>query len=277
MRGVIKLSRYKRRIGMISISRLLKRLPNGVTLVSLSLGFLSILVSCNIVNVSPLTDKGFIFSGNLIILCALIDKLDGYLARKLKASSELGAQLDSLADLVAFGVAPSVLLMVSYKELNAIIFGENQILISLTAIFYVICSSCRLARFNTVGIRSHSSWFSGLPTTVAGVLNSSVILVFQSYGLYDSDSVLSLIPVLSLLLTSILMVSTFYIPKIILRSNVVLNRIQFAWISAIYILGLAMVYEELVLALIVLYVAIGFVLGAIYKGKIDREIMQNVG
>jgi len=125
-------------------------LPNFITSMSLFCGFYSIMFSL----------KGeFYWASVLILVAGFIDGLDGRVARMTGTTSEFGKQYDSLSDVIAFGVAPA--LMVYLWQLNA--FGRLGF---IAAFLYVACGALRLARFNidTSGSLTH---FTGLPIPVA--------------------------------------------------------------------------------------------------------------
>jgi CDP-diacylglycerol--serine O-phosphatidyltransferase len=90
-----------------------------------------------------------------------MDGLDGRVARMLGISSEMGKELDSLCDLVSFGVAPALLL---YAQ---VLYAFPYALGLIAAIFYIMCGAFRLARFNVLNI---SGYFVGIPITLAGAL-----------------------------------------------------------------------------------------------------------
>ncbi len=135
-------------------------LPNILSFSNLISGFLAII---------------FAIEGNygltlyLVLLSALFDLLDGRVARKIGSDSSFGKQMDSLADLTSFGVAPGVIFYLAiwgehslYSNSVLYDFKVFGILISL---FFTCCSAFRLARFNII---KRKSAFSGLPTTIAG-------------------------------------------------------------------------------------------------------------
>ena len=107
-----------------------------------------------------------------IILSVILDGLDGQVARKNPVPSELGKQLDSLVDVVAFGVAPSILGYVFiYKHFK---FGAAVALFA-----YLICSVWRLAKYNLTPKSEMLNHFIGLPTTASGALLASFILIYR--------------------------------------------------------------------------------------------------
>jgi CDP-diacylglycerol--serine O-phosphatidyltransferase len=95
-----------------------------------------------------------------IFMAALLDRFDGLVARKLNIESELGKQLDSLCDVISFGVAPALLIYTSVLQ-------EFSAPGAFFAIIYIACGAFRLARFN---ITESTGYFQGLPITAAGCL-----------------------------------------------------------------------------------------------------------
>ncbi len=174
--------------------------PNLFTLVNLSFGFLSILVTLNAASGGgrELLD----IAGMLIIFAVFFDGADGLAARLLKASSDLGAQLDSLADLTTFGIAPAVLTYVFLFHDFTIDTGiwypvPAGMLLSAT---FPAFAAYRLARFNVI----HSSeYFSGLPSPVAGLIIALLPVVFA-----DPDELILNVMRIVFLVIGILMVST---------------------------------------------------------------------
>lgn len=158
----------------------------------------NVLTVCNVILGSSAIvytlNENYTAAGILILVAVVIDGLDGKVARKFHSASEFGKQLDSLCDLVSFGVAPAVLLYaLSLADFN---------LIGLTVtILFIVCGALRLARFN---ISSTSSFFLGVPITMAGG-----ILAIVSMLPVNQVPVLVIVFILSLL-----MISTVRIPKI---------------------------------------------------------------
>ena len=141
-----------------------KQIPNILSLVNLTCGLLSVLVVFQ--HALP---NNIRIGAILILTGALIDGLDGKIARYLNAESELGQQLDSLADLVTFGVAPSCLLIASG-------ILHHGFVAYATVIIYVLCGAYRLARYN---IANCSNCFQGCPITCAGA--SIALLIFLAH------------------------------------------------------------------------------------------------
>ena len=145
--------------------------PNLFTLGNLSLGFFAILL-CGRAGGTPDALK---LAGGFIMLAVLCDGLDGFAARLLNASSDLGAQLDSLADLTAFGIAPGVLMYsLALEGYRFSVEGTSIPAGMFVGAVFPICAAYRLARFN-VGHSTGS--FRGLPSPVAGLIVALMPLV----------------------------------------------------------------------------------------------------
>ena len=108
-------------------------------------------------------------AGVAILFAALMDGLDGKVARLTNTSSEFGVQYDSLADLVAFGVAPGFLIF----QWQIVAFGRVGLVITF---LYVTCGALRLARFNIAGSGGSKKFFTGLPIPAAGCAIATLVL-----------------------------------------------------------------------------------------------------
>ncbi len=144
-----------------------------------------------------------------MILAALIfDMLDGTVARITKSVSEFGKELDSLCDLVAFGVAPAVLVYMCFLPQGVEADSAVRRMHSMLAILFVICGALRLARFN-VYQSGRRDIFTGLPIPVAGGTIASFVLFARYFAWQDTLWILG--PIMIGL--SFLMVSTVRYPK----------------------------------------------------------------
>jgi CDP-diacylglycerol--serine O-phosphatidyltransferase len=116
-------------------------------------------------------------SGLLIFMAMIFDAFDGYMARLSKKSSDFGAQLDSLCDLVSFGVAPGFLLV---KMCPSFTYQHRDVVWAIAAMF-AVCAALRLARFNleSNGDEDHLS-FSGLPSPAAAAAVASFAILFYT-------------------------------------------------------------------------------------------------
>lgn len=174
--------------------------PNLLTLTNLSLGMIAILfVTSPEIN----SDKLFIASF-LVALAALTDRMDGKLARKLNAVSDLGKELDSLSDLVSFGIAP----MVIAWRLGLHTLGWIGMIV---CIIYPLAGAFRLARFNSV---IFNDVYIGMPITIAGAM-MALINIFNCYLLIRGriSPINGIVTSLLVLVLSYLMIARFEIRK----------------------------------------------------------------
>ena len=140
--------------------------PNAFTSLNFMLGVFAICWATGSFDsiTSPGTDT-IRMSAYFILLCVLFDKLDGFAARLVNASSEFGAQFDSLADLIAFGVAPAFCILYAYKGLAPEWFQSHFALLIVVFSIYVLCAAMRLAKYNAMDSDTYHHHFSGVPST----------------------------------------------------------------------------------------------------------------
>ncbi|MHB8118543.1 MAG: CDP-diacylglycerol--serine O-phosphatidyltransferase [Methanothrix sp.] len=217
------------------------RLPDLFTLLNVVFGFLALLAAGRAWGgIYP--QYAVVF----ILLAAMADGLDGFLARKV-GGSPLGANLDSLADLISFGIAP-VFLAISAFHLPPHIWPVG--------IFFLICGTLRLARFNVVSGKS-DSFFEGLPIPAAGIALSASVLLGRPT-----------LTIVLMLFLALLMVSSISYPKIRdLRVMIVLGGI-------FLVVGLFLFRQHdflhatlVVIALITLYLTSPVVISRLRKGR----------
>lgn len=165
-------------------------IPNFFTFSNLALGLLSILMTFQ---------SNFKWACLFILIAGLIDRYDGRVARYLQVSSDLGKELDSLADLVSFGVAPSILAFSLYNFIN---FGTIGYLLVL---LFPIAGAYRLARYNS---SSFEGIFMGVPITAAG----SFMALYSLLTLRNTSN--SALPIIFLIILSYLMISKLKIKKV---------------------------------------------------------------
>ena len=167
-------------------------IPNYLTLCNIFCGFLSILV----------TVHGYYVWGTVFILLAMLaDRYDGIVARKLGVVSDIGHDLDSLCDVVSFGVAPAILIFEKFVSIDKPTSTLIVIVAILSAI-YACCGAYRLARFNVTKMKD--GYYQGVPITTCG----SVLAIISLFSLP------SIINLLLLIICSYLMVSNLKIKKI---------------------------------------------------------------
>jgi len=164
-------------------------LPNLITTGSLFAGFYAIVAAM---------DGRFYPAAWAILVAMILDGLDGRVARMTKSTSGFGVQYDSLADLVAFGVAPAILVYLwALKDFKQ--FGWAA------AFLFVVCGALRLARFNVQTGSIDPRYFNGLPIPAAAVMVASVVAFYTELGEFAperSKFILIIIYVLSFLMVS---------------------------------------------------------------------------
>ncbi len=251
--------------------------PNLFTSISFLFGVWVILLATDSLQ-SPMANKvTIIFAAHLIVICALLDKLDGFAAKVLNASSEFGAQFDSLADLIAFGIAPAICVINAYQQFAPSWYAENQVFLMLFLSAYVLCSAIRLARYNAIDGDAHPDWFLGLPSTFVGALNALTIILTYQYGFFREGTPMLLVPAFMLATTAILMVAPLFLPKLKVRKSKLINIVQIGGIATGYVLGFTMLYSEVILFLILSYAFGGLFVGLIYRRSIDSDIDDTDG
>jgi CDP-diacylglycerol--serine O-phosphatidyltransferase len=164
-------------------------LPNLITTGSLFAGFYAIVASI---------DGRFYAAAIAILVSLVLDGLDGRVARITKSTSGFGVQYDSLADLVAFGVAPGILVYLwALKPFHQ--FGW------VAAFLFVVCGALRLARFNVQQGSFDPRYFNGLPIPAAATMIATAILFYYQIGQWAPERYIYILVMIYLL--SFLMVS----------------------------------------------------------------------
>ena len=209
-------------------------LPNMLTLIGVCIGLTSIRFAL---------DGRFEFAVIAIIFAALIDGLDGRIARLIKGTSKVGKELDSLTDMISFGVAPAFVMF--FWKLNTLgRFGW------LLCLIYVICVALRLARFN-VNSNQEPSWkdnfFEGVPSP-AGAILVLTPLIFSLSGFDMIQLNYDLIVPIFFVLTSFLLISKF--PSYSFKKIVIPRRTTiFLLFGIVLFFGLLLIYTFNVITL----------------------------
>ncbi len=197
----------------------------------------------------------------LIVWCVLLDVADGIAARLLKATSEFGAELDSFADLVAFGLAPAALVLHFIWQYYP---GVASGWIAAACGIYALFAALRLARFNTFAPVT-GGWFRGVPTTACGALLATGIILLVRY---EAELVAFNWPVyLSCLIAAlgVSMISNMRFPKLALASNRWLNIPHVANILGLYVCGSLRIWPEYQFICAVLVVVVGLSVGILKR------------
>ncbi len=195
-------------------------IPNLFTAMNMFSGFFSIIST---------SQQNYIYAGWLIIIAAIFDMLDGFMARLTKSSSELGVELDSLSDVVSFGAAPSFLLYSTYFYQ----FGAFGIILSSLPL---IAGGFRLARFNVQLVGFNKSSFSGLPIPSSALTIACFILSFYNNGFNKTEEqiIIPMVLILSFLMVSRVKYDT--IPKFTISAIKKKPLIYIAYLIALIVL-----------------------------------------
>ena len=240
------------------MSRLRYTVPNSFTALSLMLGVASIVT----------TQLGELeLAAWFIVWCGLLDVMDGLSARLLKATSDFGAEFDSMADLVSFGVAPAVLVLNAGLQIGGIELDSGQFWVLLVAIgVFALTGAMRLARFNLTSDQPTTGWFAGVPITAAGGgMVPAVVLVLIHHP--DIASLLPLhlyLPVLMFVL-ALLMISRLRFPKAVRRNNLALNIFQGSVIVVVYYCGITRSWPEVLLLIGTVTLITGIIVGRVTR------------
>ena len=202
-------------------------LPNMLTLIGVCIGLTSIRFAL---------DGRYEFAIIAIIIAAVIDGLDGRIARLIKGTSKVGKELDSLTDMISFGVAPAFIMY--FWKLNELgRFGW------LVCLIYVICVALRLARFN-VNTGGEPSWrdnfFEGVPSPAGGILVLTP-LIFSMSGIELFKIDYAIIVPIFFVVTSFLLISkfpTYSFKKIVIQRKATI----FLLFGIVLFFGLLLIY-----------------------------------
>jgi len=198
----------KNKFKVVSVNKSRYILPNVLTLIGVCLGISSIKFAM---------DGNFVFAVLFLMVAAILDGLDGRVARIIKGTSDFGKELDSLTDFVSFGIAPAFIIY--FWELNKL--GKIGWLIVL---FFSVCCVLRLARFNLTKFEKNEEWknnfFQGIPSPAGGCLILAPLMFeLSNFSNFFDARILSpyLVVLVSILLIS--KVPTFSFKKISIRRN----------------------------------------------------------
>ncbi len=231
-------------------------LPNMLTLIGVCIGLTSIRFAL---------DGKFELAIIAIIFAALIDGLDGRIARLIKGTSKVGKELDSLTDMISFGVAPAFIMF--FWKLNTLgRFGW------LLCLIFVICVALRLARFN-VNSNQEPSWrdnfFEGVPSPAGGILVlTPLIISLSGFNLYQLNYDV-MVPIF-FIGTSFLLISKF--PTYSFKKIVIPRRTTiFLLFSIVLFFGLLLIYTYDVIALSAVIYLLLLPISFIHYKKIKKQ------
>ena len=235
-------------------------IPNSFTAMSLLLGVGSIVTG----QLGELELAGW-----MIVWCGLLDVLDGLAARLLKATSDFGAEFDSMADLVAFGVAPGMLVLQAGMEIGGVKLDTGAFWVLLVSVaVFVLAGAMRLARFNLATDKPRSGWFAGLPITAAGggLVSTGVILLIRYDEIAAAMPLHAYLPIIMFVL-ALGMISSIRFPKIVRRKNNFINGFQLFNVVASYYCGITRSYPEFLFFMGLFLLISGIIAGRITKAE----------
>lgn len=225
-------------------------IPSFFTLMNLFCGFLAII---------SIAEGRLFFGAWLIVFAGLFDALDGFMARLSDATSQFGIELDSISDVVSFGVAPGFLLY-------AFGLGEMPFVGIILSALTPLCGAVRLARYNVDAQESRGDYFKGLPIPGQAIMIAAFYLTFYNqleiFGGLEYGLNTVLVPVIVLL--AFLMVSTIPFDKMpsFDRESIKRNKIK---LSLFIVYGiLILLFQEVGLMIVFsAYIFKGIILGGI--------------
>jgi CDP-diacylglycerol--serine O-phosphatidyltransferase len=238
----------------VSVSRFFRYLaPNLITLSSMIFGLVSLWSAHN---------GDYPLAAWMIIYAVLTDRIDGLVARALKATSELGMQLDSFADFLNFGVAPSFLVLTFLSGRLELPYrdGVAHYLLFAACGAYMLCAVFRLARYNVLSDdQIPTKIFFGFPTTLTGGLIAIWMLVLLKYDpmtdpfggaklfgqhIQTPLNVWKYFPI-ALVVGGYLMASRLPMPKVGMTKNKLISTFLLTLVAIGYVCGFAMHYPEI--------------------------------
>ena len=238
----------KNKFKLVSSKKTRYLLPNILTLAGVCLGISSIKFSI---------DGNYNLAVTLILFAAILDALDGRIARLIKGTSQFGKELDSLTDFVSFGIAPVFILY--FWELNK--YGKLGWAITLV---YSVCCVLRLARFNLTKVEETQKWknnfFEGIPSPAGGLL-ILMPLIYELTNLNFGYDIKNLTPFLTVIV-ALLLVSK--VPTLALKKISISPKTTVFLLLAIGIIFIALLFYTLESLL---------VFGAVYLLSIPVSIL----
>ena len=233
-------------------------LPNAITLIGVCIGLTSIKFAI---------DGKFVIAIIAILFAGLMDALDGRIARLIKGTSKMGKELDSLGDVISFGVAPALIMY----------FWNLQYLDKLgwfVCLTYVVCVALRLARFN-INSDEEPSWkdnfFEGMPSPAGGIIVlMPLIFSFSGYGSFFTKINYDIVVPVFFIVVSILLIST--IPTYSFKKIVIPRSLtKFLLFGIVLFFGALLVYTFKILAVTCLIYICLIPISYFHYKKIKKE------
>lgn len=255
------MKKFKRaEVGADTVKKGIYILPNLITASSLFFGFRAIV---------SLLNGNFHNAAIYILISGVLDGLDGKIARLTGTSTRFGVEFDSMADLIAFGVAPGLLIYVWGLQP----FGKFGWVAGFS---YVICAALRLARFNIQVTTVESKRFNGLPTPAAAGVIATTVMLFYHFGATGTTKHITI--VITTYILAFLMVSN--IRYYSFKDPSLFKRQPFSLFVAILLLLILIIAEHEIMLFIL---AVGYALSGplegilFYKRRKSEKISKQVG
>ena len=233
-------------------------LPNAITLIGVCIGLTSIKFAI---------DGKFVIAIIAILFAGLMDALDGRIARLIKGTSKMGKELDSLGDVISFGVAPALIMY----------FWNLQYLDKLgwfVCLTYVVCVALRLARFN-INSDEEPSWkdnfFEGMPSPAGGIIVlMPLIFSFSGFGSFFTKINYDIVVPVFFIVVSILLIST--IPTYSFKKIVIPRSLtKFLLFGIVLFFGALLVYTFKILTVTCLIYICLIPISYFHYKKIKKE------
>ena len=251
----------KKTFKIVSTKKSRHLLPNALTLIGVCLGISSIKFAL---------DGNYSLSVIFLLFAALLDGLDGRIARLIDGTSEFGKELDSLTDFVSFGIAPAFILF--FWELK----NYGKIGWAITLIFSVCCV-LRLARFNLTKIQKEEEWkanfFEGIPSPAGGIL-VLMPLIYELSSFNIGFEIKNLTPYLSVVISFLLIskIPTFSFKKIAIQRK--LTIFLFLGIGIVSICLIFYTFETLLFLGIIYFLLITIGLMSYKKKNFNKSLAE---
>ncbi len=220
-------------------------IPNFFTSINLLIGFVVVWLAM---------DGQYDRAAWYILLCVILDKMDGTAARAFDACSEFGIEFDSFSDFFSFGVAPSLLILSFFNGVTKGSMDAVPLSIKGACAVYILLAAIRLAKFNCAD-KDDREFFYGLTSTQAGATVAALFLTARKYDapFITDETIMSGV----LVILGILMVSNFRYRKFKLRKSRLMNIIQTIAVFGLLACIVFHVFPELLLVVPLLYFVIG--------------------
>jgi CDP-diacylglycerol--serine O-phosphatidyltransferase len=196
---------------LLENNRWLKKVPNFLTICNSLCGFAAILYTLHVYDSPKMPEKVLAVSAWIILFAMLFDALDGFAARIFNAASMHGLQMDSLSDMVTFGVAPAIIVAVmahSMRELKSYQYFTVWVFCGI----YLGCAALRLATYNVHAILEKKSGdkFSGLPTPGAASAVCSLVIL-NATSKEEIKQIVTILPIYAAVLGGLMVSNVQYI------------------------------------------------------------------